>query len=451
VSGGLKTLYFSVRPREALKRQMSDLPLGFAHYSYGIVCRRFVNVIEDLGYDAVELPMPEIFANARTSGPAPDTGERPIHFMFKAFDEFRILKGAYNIGCIYWEYTRLPSFARMPQFHPKRGHPLNDYIHALSLADEVWVACSFTRDVLLREGIKNVHIVPAPVDLPPQLTKRAAGRARGPAAMDSPLQIVEATRSGIRAAQLDNPRPVTGMSLFMRIAARKQNGGKVFVSAFNPYDPRKNSGAMLAGFQAHARKQPGKDMLIVKLLVDGKHQTLQDAVKTVLPRWYSEVYGAFETLDCEDIYFICGYMTDLEMDQLYRTGDFYLCTSNAEGQNMPILESMSRGGIPVSPANTAMADYINSETAVVIPSTPAPIHNLIAETYGLADAEWQDVAVSDVATAITRAASMSPAALDAMREAATAIVQERYSTSTISRLIGERLRAIQRLPSPALV
>jgi hypothetical protein len=142
------TLYYSVRTRHALTRQFSQLPLGLPHYSYGIVSQKFITLLADMGIGTIELTMPEIYPSHCSIGPRKPNTPRPVHLMFKAFDEIRLLKGVYNIAHVAWEYNRLPSFDRLPKFHPKRSHPLNDYVYALSLVDEVWVGCSFTRDTL---------------------------------------------------------------------------------------------------------------------------------------------------------------------------------------------------------------------------------------------------------------------------------------------------------------
>ena len=54
------------------------------------------------------------------------------------------------------------------------------------------------------------------------------------------------------------------------------------------------------------------------------------------------------------------------MDALYEAADFYLCTSIAEGQNLPMLEAMSFGVVPVSPRHTAMRDYLDNDNSVEV-------------------------------------------------------------------------------------
>ena len=436
-------IYYSVRTRQALKNRLARLPLGLPHYSYGVVCGKFLHLFEELGVEAVELPMPEIFPSYREARRSASDQPRPIHVMFKAFDEFRLLKGAYNIAHVAWEYSELPSFETMPQNHPKRAYPLNDYVHALRLLDEIWVGCRYTRDTLQRAGLGNVHVIPAPIAVPepePRPRPERDGIARE-ALMRGPLQIIDATRASILRGQVEDPLAMPGEGLFMRIADSKQRGGRVLLSVFNPHDPRKNPGPMLAGFQRYCQKRRPSDLLVIKVLVDGKYNTLDDVLRVILPRRCRESLCAFELIDCENILLVCGLMSDAEMDRLYRATDFYLCTSSAEGQNLPLLEAMARGVMPIAPATTAMADYINPDNAVVLPTTEAPIYDSAASAYGLSAARWHEVSAQQVALGIERAVSLDRGSV-AKQGAAVRRVAEAYAPSAVGRLVSRRLSAI---------
>ena len=438
-------IYYSVRTRKALKERLSRLPLGLPHYSYGIVCKKFLSMFEETGIQVAELPMPEIYPSYRDLRRPTGDQSRPIHLMFKAFDEFRLLKGAYNIAHVAWEYGSLPSFETMPQLHPKRAYPLNDYIAALKLVNEIWVGCSFTKDTLTRAGLSNVHVIPAPIDMPEE-SARAAGEEESPfhdSFMHGPLQIIDATRSSIMRGQVEDPAPTPGEGLFMRIADRKLRGGKVFLSIFNPHDPRKNPGPMLAGFQRYCQKRRPSDLLILKILVDGKYNTLDDVLRVILPRRCRESLGSFDLVDCENIVLVCGVMSEPEMDRLYDAVDFYLCTSSAEGQNLPLLEAMARGVVPIAPATTAMADYISEDNSVVVPATEVPVYDSAASAYGLAGARWQEVSAQEVALAVERAAALDRGTF-AKRAAAVQMVAERYAPVAVARLVRQRLDAIQK-------
>ena len=437
------TLYYSVRTRKALKEGLGHLPLGLPHYSYGIVCRKFMKLFADMDIQTAELAMPEIYASYQDVSPSAGDTSRAVHLMFKAFDEFRLLKGAYHIAHVAWEYSNLPSFDKMPQFHPKRTHPLNDYVFALRLVDEIWVGCSYTKETLLREGLSNVHIIPAPIDLPSS-SLRAVGNEFGllDNAMLAPMQIVECSRPAIMRAQVEDPAPTLREGLFLRMADCRIRGGRVFLSIINPHDPRKNAGTLLAGFQQHCQRHQN-DHLIIKVLVDGKYNTLSDVLRVILPRRCREALWSFDLMDCENITLVCGSMTDAEMDRLYGATDFYLCTSNAEGQNLPLLEAMAHGVVPVSPATTAMADYITEANSIVLPAQRKPVYESAASAYGLFGAQWYEVAPRGVRLGIERAVSLDNRTLQAKRTAANRTVRERYSSAKLMPIVAQRLTAIR--------
>ncbi len=439
------TLYYSVRTRKALKEGLGHLPLGLPHYSYGIVCRKFMKLFSDMDIQTAELAMPEIYASYRDVLPSDGDASRLVHLMFKAFDEFRFLKGAYHIAHVAWEYSNLPSFDKMPEFHLKRTHPLNDYVFALRRVDEIWVGCSFTKETLLREGLSNVHIIPAPIDLPSS-SPRPASNEFGllDNAMLAPIQTVECSRLSIMRAQVEDPAPTLREGLFVRMADCRLRGGKVFLSIINPHDPRKNAGALLAGFQQHCQRHQN-DHLIIKVLVDGKYNTLSDVVRVILPRRCREALWSFDLMDCENLALVCGSMTDAEMDRLYAATDFYLCTSNAEGQNLPLLEAMAHGVVPVSPATTAMADYITEANSIVLPAHEKPVYESAASAYGLFGAQWYEVSPRDVKRGVEKAVSLDNRAIQAKRAAAIRTVRERYSSAKLMPIVAQRLSAIKEI------
>ena len=100
-------IYYSHRTRKALAEGRSYLPLGFAHYSYGTVCRKFLDVFREGGLEAQELLMPEIYPSPAHLFPS-NALARPLHIAFKPYEEIRLLKGAANVAHVAWEFDRLP-------------------------------------------------------------------------------------------------------------------------------------------------------------------------------------------------------------------------------------------------------------------------------------------------------------------------------------------------------
>ena len=81
---------------------------------------------------------------------------RPIHLIFKPAEEIRILRGARNIGVIYWEFDKLVGAVPFENV-------THNQVRMLGLLDGIWVANSYLNAVLQRYGIENVHVVPCPV------------------------------------------------------------------------------------------------------------------------------------------------------------------------------------------------------------------------------------------------------------------------------------------------
>ena len=431
-------IFFSHRTRRALRDRLQQLPLGLSHYSYGHVCQRFMKVLSLLELSHAELTMPEIYSSYADivveSGPT--NNRRPSHIIFKAFEEIRVLKGAYNIAHVAWEYDRLPRFSRLPKQHRLRTNPLNDYVHALSLVDEVWVGCEFTKSVFVQEGLRNVHVIPAPVTL---------GQDRGTSSFsisELNIEIVEGTKEATHGAVIGGQATFPLESIFMTAADCRARGGRVFLSILNPHDPRKNSGALIAGFQKYVHRTNRNDLLIVKVLVDGKYNSLQDVFKVILPRRFSEAGLRFDAVDCTNILFLRASMSEYDMARLYRAADYYLCSSNAEGQNLPLLEAMMHGVVPISSMNTAMADYVSDETGFVLRGNVGPVYDSVASVYGIFGSEWSETSATDVAFGLRLTDALSGDDLKRKQYAARSNVERRYSLEAVASLVQARLRDI---------
>ncbi|MBM9539078.1 glycosyltransferase family 4 protein, partial [Desulfobulbus alkaliphilus] len=102
-----------------------------------------------------------------------------------------------------------------------------------------------------------------------------------------------------------------------------------------------------------------------------------------------------------------GVLTRAELNRLYDAATFYVCTSHAEGQNLPLLEAMARGVVPVTVDHTAMSDYISDNDAVVIPSRTRPLDIRLAARYRMYGVETNYVDADDVSSALQRAEDMN--------------------------------------------
>jgi glycosyltransferase involved in cell wall biosynthesis len=149
-----------------------------------------------------------------------------------------------------------------------------------------------------------------------------------------------------------------------------------------------------------------------------------------------------DLIDCENIILVCGLMSDSEMGRMYGAADFYLCTSNAEGQNLPLLEAMGHGVVPISPVTTAMADYVTEDNSIILQTTETPVYDSIASAYGLSDTRWCEVSAKEVTLGIERAAFLDGDTLEAKRAVAIQTVAKHYSPGAVTPLVRQRLLEI---------
>jgi glycosyltransferase involved in cell wall biosynthesis len=416
------------------------VPLGFAHYSYANVCRKFTDMFGNFGIAVVDLPMPEIYANVDSVATRSAGHGRHAHLCFKPFNEIRLLKGAVNIGWLAWEFDQLPSFERASVDGSRRWNIFNDYKFMLAKLDEVWVGCSYTRDVFHREGIGNVQVVPAPIAMPSLPDTVLAERSAPGAESEPPLTRVDADLASI-ATFLDTNKS-SERSISSRVAQARQRGGRVFLSIFNPGDIRKNAPALLAGFQRHVQRSKANDILIVKFVVDGTVRNLATVLREDMPLRFVQSDLLFSLIDSPHITYVTGNLDDAGMKWLYAMADFYLCASSAEGQNLPLLEAISRGVVPVSTACTAMADYITEGNACVTATKEQLMAHEIASTYGLANVTWRQADFRDVARALDRSSRLDPDALRDMRRHGFGIVRDDFGHDAIFHRVRSRLAAL---------
>ena len=151
------------------------------------------------------------------------------------------------------------------------------------------------------------------------------------------------------------------LPLYASVGAPSPRRRRIYLSVFNPEDFRKNLDSMIRGFDAFLQ-QGHDDLLIIKALTGTERFSLEQVVRDVMVNKLARG-SAFGT---ENILVFNAFLTEEEMTLLYDAADFYLCTSIAEGQNLPLLEAMARGVVPVTTRTTAMLDYIDAENAVVI-------------------------------------------------------------------------------------
>jgi glycosyltransferase involved in cell wall biosynthesis len=213
---------------------------------------------------------------------------------------------------------------------------------------------------------------------------------------------------------------------------------RIFLTVCNPNDLRKNLLNLIDGFtMANDTIRP--DLLVIKLAVPIGAEFLESSLfDHMLPR-----YGGPVALYEPNVVFISDFLSDREMRALYSLADYYLCASHCEGFNLPLLEAMAHGTVPISTRNTAMLDYIEEGRAIVISerSYPGLVPGLASDESGVSTL----VSVAsrrDVAIAVKSASGLSPEKYDAIAAANRDTVARLYSESTVMRIVDKRLNAL---------
>ena len=406
------------------------LELGQPHYSWRIACNLFLAMFEARGIRGKLLANPQIYDHPVSIDAISARTGPPLHLIFRPFDQIRILKSGYNVGCIVWEFDQLTVEA-------KGQHPFSNQVRMLSALDEIWTASDSSRSVFEAAGIRNVHTIPAPIESQNKSPQTDRGGLKLLAFAPSVALNVSHFRSNEQNISINREamRPVFRQPAFEDLKRKK-----VFVTVLNPGDDRKNIGAMLKGFAALHAKDPNA-VLIVKCSVsaaDDKLECVQN--DTIKPKIEN-----FGSIKCDGIILLASHLSAEQMAELYSLADFYLCTSRCEGQNLPLLEAMSYGVVPVSVDHTAMADYINEANSFVIPSMKTEVALKNATAHWRPGLHWFEASEWNVFSAAYRACQVTERELKEKRLLAWRTVDRQYSERAVFEKVFARIDTLNRL------
>jgi glycosyltransferase involved in cell wall biosynthesis len=304
--------------------------------------------------------------------------------------------------------------------------------HMLTLADEIWTPCEFTRRIFHANGIANVHRVPAPISLP-----AAPLPIRFP---EIPPDLDKVPWINLRLGfgryrdmgRTLPSRPCRLSDIFLDHHRGRQP--LIFLSVLNPHDLRKNLAALIGGFLEFHSENPDL-LLLLKLIVDN----LSDRLDNVLTGILSLRISNYELIDSNAIWLATAYMPESVLDDLYKASSAYLCTSFAEGQNLPLQEAMAWGVVPITTRHTAMLDYISTENAVIIRTEKRPVDRPDTAMGSDADTSWQVCTSADVARALRSFAALDEPERRHLGSRARATIAGDFSIAAVTKLIHARL------------
>ena len=203
----------------------------------------------------------------------------------------------------------------------------------------------------------------------------------------------------------------------------------------NVHDYRKQAEPMIAGFLRFAETNP-RAVLLLKLSTPFRGRGLANRI--LLEDQIAHAGRMIPPMVSERIWLTDDVLTREEMSHLYDAASFYLCTSYAEGQNLPLIEAMARGVVPVSVDHTAMRDYISDNDAVVVPSHRRPLDLRMSQRYRMVGTAMNVVEPGDLKQALETAQGLSPEAYAHKSAAALAEVRDQFGLAPFA----DRLNAV---------
>jgi hypothetical protein len=406
--------------------------LGRANYSYSFALRGFQRAADALGLSWAYLDAPHYIPDARKMM----RKHRPVHLAFYPWSRARLLKGAYNILVFAWEFDVLPNERNW-------AHGFSRPTPMLDLFDEIWVLSRYAAKVVQRYTARPVSYVPSPVL---SLTGRANPNQRhrtihgnATAALRDlqrvewvPLSVFPRLQSNFDNHALSRQRR-THEILCEYVNGKKP---KVYLSVFNPHDRRKQIRPMVEGFMKFSKHAPEAILLLKAVSPDDTNHSINSRL---LSHQLLEAEELLRPFVGERIWISNTTLSEAQMSALYALSSYYLCTSYAEGQNLPLLEAMSKGVIPISVCHTAMADYINSANSIIIPASLIEAPYVIQETYQLWGQSVHAVTAEDVCQALHLAYGLTPDDADRLSDEAVTTIAERYGSAVFKNAISRLL------------
>jgi glycosyltransferase involved in cell wall biosynthesis len=381
----------------------AGMKFGRAHYSWKIIANLYEQGLEAAGMETHRVIRPEIY-QSKIAQNIFGVRHDDTHIAVKPIEHIRSFPGMRNIFISGWEFPQLSNKSY-------EGSPLNDHVNVLRHADCVWCWSTFTANNLKTHGINTAITMPPPVIITEVLNES---------------NINNLNTLALNTKQAPTLNDVRSLSDVLN----RYKNSTVFFSVLNPFDKRKQLKLMLTAFQM-ALAEHRDIFLIIKLVIDNVSTTLGNIQE--LLKIHHDFHG-----ESDRIIFVSETLTDGQMKKLMRKAHFYLCTSSTEGLNLPMIEAMSQGVVPVSSRATAMADYVNKENAIVIESDESLTDGSYHALHKYLPTTHFPPRLSSTIQALTCASSLSAENYKTMSDHAKKDVHEKYSLQAfIAKLMGQ--------------
>jgi glycosyltransferase involved in cell wall biosynthesis len=317
--------------------------MGAPEYSYGFVLRAFQPLLAQLGRTVT-------VANAdeadRVVADALAAGETATCLSFAPPQRTILGLRCPVVPVIAWEFPTIPDWTWDEE-------PRNDWRFVLRQCGRAITLSGLAADAVRATMGADfpVAAIPCPVwDRFPEL--QTVPCASGPARLAIDGFVFDTRGRAFSPTTAIPPLPSAADH-----PSTVELDGVVFTSVFSPRDGRKNWLDIATAFCTALRHQPNAT-LVFKMV--GPDPAI----------WWWELFDVLNGLrafDCR-LVVLHGFLDDASYNALVRASHWVVNASHAEGQCLPLLEYLCAGRPAISPAHTAMADYITPDDAIVVAS-----------------------------------------------------------------------------------
>jgi len=191
-------------------------------------------------------------------------------------------------------------------------------------------------------------------------------------------------------------------------------GGLTYLTIFNLGDRRKNWLDLLTAFLLAFRDRPDVT-LVIKMVTNTRVEHHEAGV-------LRDRYRALGIGHRCRVVVVTEFLSEAQMDDLFRVTTCYANASHAEGACLPLMRALAGGRPAVAPGHTAMADYMDDRVGFVPRTFPEPTYwphdpDQRLETFRFRPV-WSDL--RDAFLASAEVADHQPGRYAAMAEAARA-------------------------------
>jgi glycosyltransferase involved in cell wall biosynthesis len=318
---------------------------GMPEYSYFFVLKGFQEVLAELG--SVTIIRDPYFEVEAIYGDCVARGEECVFLSFTPPYNTLVGLKCPTISVFAWEYSNIPteSWGQDPRI---------DWRHVFASHGRAITLSSYTANAVREVMGKDFPVAAIPVPVWDHYF--SAGRvpqySPNKYSIDIPAAIIDS-----RSFDVSTFRSVNELYLSSPTAPDRvlHLDGVIFTTVFCPTDGRKNWLDLVTAF-CFAFRDVEDATLILKMT----HHDPKTFIGPML-----SLFSQLSPFKCR-IVAMNGFVDQESYKKLIAASDYYVNASHCEGLCLPLMEFMSYGKPVIAPCHTAMVDYIDKESALVV-------------------------------------------------------------------------------------